>query len=73
MHKNYIRLKKKHIREVNENLNDCLTAPKTYRKILNLFLNNIKIPLIPPLLVDGEIVSNCDGAVLNIYFDHKFQ
>ena len=42
-------------------LNDCLNAPKTYSKILNYFLNNIKIPSIPPLLVNGYIISNFLG------------
>ena len=50
--------KEKHVREMSEKLNDCLNAPKTYWKILNHFLNNIKIPSIPPLLVNGEMVSN---------------
>ena len=42
-----------------EKLNDPLTAPKTYWKILiNRFLSNKKIPAIPPLLVSNEIISN---------------
>ena len=41
--------KEKHAREMTEKLNDCLTARKTYWKILNRFSKNIKIPLIPPL------------------------
>ena len=45
--------KGKYVPEVVEKLNDCLTAPKTY---LNPFLNNIKIPSIPPLLINREIV-----------------
>ena len=45
--------KGKYVPEVVEKLNDCLTAPKTY---LNRFLNNIKIPSIPPLLINREIV-----------------
>ena len=32
-----------------------------YSKILNYFLNNIKIPSIPPLLVNGYIISNFLG------------
>ena len=41
-----------------EKLNDPITAPKTYWKIINRFLNNKKIPAIPPLLVNGEIIQN---------------
>ena len=43
---------------MNEKRNDCLTARKTYWKILNRSSKNIKIPLIPPLLVNGETVPN---------------
>ena len=34
------------------------TAPETYWKIISRFLNNKKISAIPPLLVNGEIISN---------------
>ena len=47
--------KEKHVREMSEKLNDCLTTPKAYWKILNRFLNNIKIPSLPPLLVNPFI------------------
>ena len=43
---------------LDSKVKDCFTAPKSYWKILNGFLNNIKIPSIPPLLVNEEIVSN---------------
>ena len=39
-----------------EKLNDPITAPKTYWKTINRFLNK-KIPAIPPLLVNGKIIS----------------
>ena len=61
MHKTYIRFKRKHVRQMSEKLRSCLTAPKTYWKILNRFLNNLKIPSIPPLLVNGKVVSNFLG------------
>ena len=51
-------LKKKqqqHVREMNENLNDCHRAPKMYQKRLSRFLNEIKISSKPPL---WRIVSN---------------
>ena len=46
-----------------EKLNDPITAPKTYWKIINRFLSNKKIPAIPPLLVNAEIISNYSQKV----------
>ena len=40
----------KHVREMSEKLNDCLTAPNTYWEILNRFLSNIKISSIAPII-----------------------
>ena len=40
------------------NLNDPKTAPKTYWKILRTFVNGTKIPLIPPLLVGNQLVTD---------------
>ena len=37
------------------------TAPKTYWKILKTFLNGTKIPLMPPLLVGNQLVSDFFG------------
>ena len=46
------------------------TAPKTYWSILNRFLYNEKIPAIPPLLVDGNFISDfCEKANL---FNNSF-
>ena len=39
-------------------LNDPKTAPETYWSILKTFLNGSKIPLIPPLLVNKEFVTD---------------
>ena len=39
-------------------LNDPKTAPKTYWSILKTFVNSSKIPLIPPLLVNNEFVTD---------------
>ena len=50
--------KEKYINELSKKLSNLETAPKTYWKILNRFLSNKKIPLIPPLLVNGEMISN---------------
>ena len=50
--------KDEYIIQMCEKLNDPIAAPKTYWKIINRFLSNKKIPVIPPLLVNGEIISN---------------
>ena len=50
--------KEKCVRCMINKLNDPLTSPKTYWSILNGFLNNRKIPAIPPLLVNGDIITN---------------
>ena len=46
----YIQLVKK--------LNDPQRNAKTYWSILKTFFNGRKIPIIPPLLIDGKIVSD---------------
>ena len=48
----------KYINELSKKLSNPETAPKTNWKILNLFLSNKKIPSIPPLLVNVEMISN---------------
>ena len=50
--------KEKYINELSKKLNNPKTAPKTYWKILNRILSNKKIFSIPPLLVNGEMISN---------------
>ena len=62
--------KDKYIVKMSEKLNDPITAPKTYWKIINRFLSNKKIPAIPPLLVNGEIISNFSqkASIFNKFF-----
>ena len=62
--------KNKYIIQMCEKRNDLITAPKTYWKIINRFLNNKKIPVIPPLLVNGEITSNFSqrASIFNKFF-----
>ena len=50
--------KKQYILKVTSKLKDAFTAPKTYWTIINHLLCNKKIPAIPPLLVDGNFVSD---------------
>ena len=46
-------------------LEDSNTASKTYWSILNRFLYDKKIPAIPPLVVDGNFISDfCEKANL---------
>ena len=51
-------------------LNDRITAPKTYWKIISRFLNNKEIPAIRPLLLNGEIISNFSqkASIFNKFF-----
>ena len=43
---------------LGKRLNDPQTGPKTYWSILKRFLNKIKIPTIPPILVNGTFVTD---------------
>ena len=47
--------REKYVRYMGNKRSDPLTAPKIYWSILNRFLNNRKIPAIPPFLVNGDI------------------
>ena len=53
--------------------NDPKTAPKTYWKILKIFVNGAKIPLIPPLLVGNQLVSDFleKANLFNDYFSKQ--
>ena len=50
--------KLKYYESLANKLNDHKTAPKTYWKILKTFVNSTKIPLIPPLLLGNQLVSD---------------
>ena len=62
--------KDEYIIQMCEKLNDPITAPKTYWTIINRFLDNKKIPAIPPLLGNGEIISNFSrkAPIFNEFF-----
>ena len=45
-------------RRIAFKLNDPSMAPKTYWSILKSFVNGKKIPLIPPILVNDQLVTN---------------
>ena len=54
-------------------LNDPQTSPKTYWAILKRFLNKVKIPEIPPLLVDNVFVTDfkTKTGVFNEFFSNQ--
>ena len=47
-------------RHLGNKLNDPQSSPKTFWKILKTFYNGNKIPLIPPIIVNNKLVSDCD-------------
>ena len=51
-------------------LDNPKTVPKTYWSIINKFLSNKKLPIIPPVLVNGELVSGFEqkANLFNNYF-----
>ena len=50
-------LKDRYIATMSAKLDNPKTVPKTYWSIINKFLSSKKIPIIPPILVNGELVS----------------
>ena len=61
--KQILEAKKNYILKMTKKIADSNTSPKTYWTILNCLLYNKKIPTIPPLLVDGKLVSDfCEKA-----------
>ena len=69
-----IAAKEKHLTRLSAKLEDPSTAPKTYWSILNRFLSNKKLPIIPPILVDDRVVSNYaeKTELFNSYFASQF-
>ena len=55
--------------KMSTNLDNPRTAPKTYWSIINKFLSNKKIRIVPALLVDGELVSDFKQKA-NIFNKH---
>ena len=55
---------------LGKKLNDPQTSPKTYWSILKRFLNKIKIPTIPPLLVNGTFETDFrkKAGIFNTFF-----
>ena len=49
-------LKNEYYSKVAEKLLDPSTSPKTYWSILETFLNNKKIPVVPPIFHDNKFI-----------------
>ena len=62
--------KEAYLKQQGAKLADPSTSNKAYWKILNGFLNNCKIPRIPPLFVEGNFITNCKekASTFNTYF-----
>ena len=56
--KQILEAKKNYILKMNKKVTDSNTSPKTYWTILNRLLYNKKLPTIPPLLADSQLVSD---------------
>ena len=50
--------KGKHLANLSSKSGNPDTAPKAYWSVINKFLNNIKMPIIPPAFSEGKIISD---------------
>ena len=68
--KQILEAKKNYIPKITKNLGDSNTSSKTHWTILNCLLYNKKLPTMPPLLVDGKLVTDfCKKAnIFNKFF-----
>ena len=62
--------KSKHHEQLANKFNDPKIVPKTYRTILKIFVNGSKVSLIPPLPVNGKLVTSLleKANLLNNFF-----
>ena len=60
--------------KLSSKLNNRDTAPKTYWFIRNMFLNNKKIPNIPPVLFEGKLISDFEkkAELFNNHFASQY-
>ena len=61
--------KDRYIAKMSAKLDNPKSIRKTYWSIINTFLNNEKIPIIPPILVNSELVSDFKQKA-NIFNNH---
>ena len=59
-----VEAKDKHLAKLSSKLDNPDTAPKSYWSIINRFLNKKKIPIIPPVLFEGKLISDFEKNVL---------
>ena len=74
MHKINRRSKSKLLAKLSSKLDNPDTTPKTYWSIINRFLNNKKIPIIPPVLFEGKLISDFEkklNFLINIVRHNK--
>ena len=66
-------VKDKFLNRLSVKLDDPNTSAKSYWSIINNFLNSKKIPTIPPLLFNGNLVSDFkrEAALFNAYFSSQ--
>ena len=57
--------KNRYIAKMSAKLDNPKSVPKTYWTIINKFLSNKKIPIIPPILVNGELVADLNKKLIS--------
>ena len=65
--------KSSYFANLGKRLNDPLTLPKTYWSILKRFVNKVKIPSVPPLLVNGIFETDFQkkAGIFNVFFANQ--
>ena len=68
-----IESKERFIAKMSAKLDNPKTVPKTYWSIINKFLSNKNTPIIPSVLVNGELVLDFEqkANLFNNYFVHN--
>ena len=59
--------KLKYYSRLSDKLLDSKTSPKSYWSILKTFLNNKKIPCIPPLLHNGKFIRKKLNSLMTFF------
>ena len=65
--------KSSYFTNLGKRLNDPLTGPKTYWSILKRLMNKVKIPSVPPLLVNDIFVTDFTekAGIFNTFFSNQ--
>ena len=53
-----IEAKDEHLAELSSKLDNPNAAPKTHWSIINRFVNNKKVPILPPVFLEGKLISD---------------